>query len=129
MQPRTKALFRGLGKAATACGAGEVYSTMVENRIAAVRATVDAVKGRMPVVAGVAQPHARPQVSIMKSAMEMVGLHGGPVRPPLCDTRAEDVADLRKADAVVRGLRVTRQLVRKMENIRSQFMETPSTLL
>ena len=36
------------------------------------------------------------EVSIMKSAMEMVGLHGGPVRPPLCDTRAEDVADLRK---------------------------------
>ena len=36
------------------------------------------------------------EVSIMKSAMEMVGLKGGPVRPPLCDTRPEDLADLRK---------------------------------
>ncbi len=36
------------------------------------------------------------EVSVMKSAMEMLGMPAGPVRPPLENTRPKDVEDLRK---------------------------------
>jgi 5-dehydro-4-deoxyglucarate dehydratase len=35
------------------------------------------------------------EVSVMKRMMEMIGLAGGPVRPPLADLRAEDLQTLR----------------------------------
>lgn len=34
------------------------------------------------------------EVAVMKSAMEMLGMKAGPVRPPLENTRAKDLADL-----------------------------------
>jgi 5-dehydro-4-deoxyglucarate dehydratase len=36
------------------------------------------------------------EVAVMKSAMEMIGRKAGPVRPPLMNTRQQDMADLRK---------------------------------
>jgi 5-dehydro-4-deoxyglucarate dehydratase len=36
------------------------------------------------------------EVSVMKSAMEMLGMPAGPVRPPLENTRPKDLADLSK---------------------------------
>jgi 5-dehydro-4-deoxyglucarate dehydratase len=36
------------------------------------------------------------EVAVMKSAMEMLGMPAGPVRPPLENTRPKDVEDLRK---------------------------------
>lgn len=36
------------------------------------------------------------EVSVMKEAMEMLGMRAGPVRPPLRDCRQEDLADIRK---------------------------------
>ena len=36
------------------------------------------------------------EVSVMKEAMEMLGKPAGPVRPPLVNTRAQDVEDVRK---------------------------------
>src|SRR5262249_53936212 len=36
------------------------------------------------------------EVSVMKEAMEMLGIPAGPVRPPLTRCRPQDVADLRK---------------------------------
>lgn len=36
------------------------------------------------------------EVSAVKSAMEMIGKPAGPVRPPLTNTRQQDMADLRK---------------------------------
>jgi 5-dehydro-4-deoxyglucarate dehydratase len=36
------------------------------------------------------------EVAIMKEAMEMVGHRAGPVRPPLCNCREQDVEDLRR---------------------------------
>jgi 5-dehydro-4-deoxyglucarate dehydratase len=35
------------------------------------------------------------EVAAMKAAMEIIGLPAGPVRPPLCNCTAKDVADLR----------------------------------
>jgi 5-dehydro-4-deoxyglucarate dehydratase len=35
------------------------------------------------------------EVSAMKAMMDMIGLVGGPVRPPLVDLRAEEVTSLR----------------------------------
>ncbi|MBI1898482.1 MAG: 5-dehydro-4-deoxyglucarate dehydratase [Acidobacteria bacterium] len=35
------------------------------------------------------------EVSVMKAAMEMLGMPAGPVRPPLHDCREKDIADLR----------------------------------
>jgi len=40
------------------------------------------------------------EVSVMKLAMEMLGMPAGPVRPPLCEVRPQDVEDLRKIIAV-----------------------------
>lgn len=36
------------------------------------------------------------EVSVMKEAMEILGKPAGPVRPPLVDTRPQDVEDVRK---------------------------------
>ena len=36
------------------------------------------------------------EVAVMKSAMEMLGMPAGPVRPPLMNTRPQDVADLKE---------------------------------
>jgi 5-dehydro-4-deoxyglucarate dehydratase len=35
------------------------------------------------------------EVAVTKTAMELLGLTAGPVRPPLANMRPEDVADLR----------------------------------
>ncbi len=43
------------------------------------------------------------EVSVMKAAMEMLGIPAGPVRPPLTECRAQDVEDLRKLVAVYRA--------------------------
>ena len=40
------------------------------------------------------------EVAVMKLAMEMLGMPAGPVRPPLCEVRPQDVEDLRKIIAV-----------------------------
>jgi len=40
------------------------------------------------------------EVSVMKEAMEMMGISAGPVRPPLTKCRQQDVADIRKIVAV-----------------------------
>src|SRR6266849_2421213 len=42
------------------------------------------------------------EVSVMKEAMEMLGIPAGPVRPPLTKCRPQDVEDLRKVVAVYR---------------------------
>ena len=42
------------------------------------------------------------EVSVMKEAMEMLGISAGPVRPPLNKCRPQDVEDLRKIVAVYR---------------------------
>ncbi|MBK9166625.1 MAG: 5-dehydro-4-deoxyglucarate dehydratase [Bryobacterales bacterium] len=44
------------------------------------------------------------EVSIMKEAMEMLGMPAGPVRPPLSDCRPQDVEDLRKLMDVYRDV-------------------------
>jgi 5-dehydro-4-deoxyglucarate dehydratase len=36
------------------------------------------------------------EVSVMKEAMDMLGMVGGPVRPPLMNVREHDIADIRK---------------------------------
>ena len=36
------------------------------------------------------------EVTVMKAAMEMLGMPAGPVRPPLCAMRAQDREDLAK---------------------------------
>jgi 5-dehydro-4-deoxyglucarate dehydratase len=36
------------------------------------------------------------EVSVMKEAMEILGMPAGPVRPPLVDTRPQDIEDVRK---------------------------------
>jgi 5-dehydro-4-deoxyglucarate dehydratase len=43
------------------------------------------------------------EVSVMKEAMEMLGMPAGPVRPPLTKCRPQDVADLRKLVEVYRA--------------------------
>lgn len=43
------------------------------------------------------------EVAVTKTAMEMLGMTAGPVRPPLANMRPEDVADLRVAMEVYRG--------------------------
>ena len=43
------------------------------------------------------------EVAVMKSAMELLGMRAGPVRPPLMNTRQEDLADLRKLMDVYRA--------------------------
>ncbi|MDQ6705948.1 MAG: 5-dehydro-4-deoxyglucarate dehydratase [Acidobacteriota bacterium] len=45
------------------------------------------------------------EVSVMKEAMEILGMPAGPVRPPLIDCRPEDVADIRKLMDVYAGMR------------------------
>ena len=35
------------------------------------------------------------EVSVMKEMMNLAGLAGGPVRPPLANMRAEDLAELK----------------------------------
>jgi len=35
------------------------------------------------------------EVAAMKAAMEILGMPAGPVRPPLVDCTAQDIADLR----------------------------------
>src|SRR6266550_2142486 len=42
------------------------------------------------------------EVSVMKEAMEMLGMPAGPVRPPLTKCRPQDVEDLRKLVVVYR---------------------------
>jgi len=42
------------------------------------------------------------EVSVMKDAMEILGMTAGPVRPPLMNTRPADVADLRELMGVYR---------------------------
>ncbi len=42
------------------------------------------------------------EVAVMKTAMEILGMPAGPVRPPLANTRPEDVADVEKLMAVYR---------------------------
>ena len=43
------------------------------------------------------------EVSVMKEAMEMLGMPAGPVRPPLTKCRPQDVEDLRKLVEVYRA--------------------------
>src|SRR6266571_1182286 len=43
------------------------------------------------------------EVSVMKEAMEMLGIAAGPVRPPLTKCRPQDVEDLRKLVEVYRA--------------------------
>lgn len=43
------------------------------------------------------------EIAVTKTAMEMLGITAGPVRPPLANMRPEDVADLRDVVAVYRG--------------------------
>ena len=38
------------------------------------------------------------EVAVMKAAMEILGHRAGPVRPPLCNCRKQDVEDIRKPD-------------------------------
>jgi 5-dehydro-4-deoxyglucarate dehydratase len=42
------------------------------------------------------------EVSVMKDAMEILGMTAGPVRPPLMNTRPADVADVRELMGVYR---------------------------
>jgi 5-dehydro-4-deoxyglucarate dehydratase len=42
------------------------------------------------------------EVAVMKTAMEILGKPAGPVRPPLANTRPEDVPDIEKLMAVYR---------------------------
>ena len=44
------------------------------------------------------------EVSAMKTAMEMIGKPAGPVRPPLTNTRQQDMDDLRKVLDAYRGV-------------------------
>ncbi len=44
------------------------------------------------------------EVAIMKEAMEMLGIPAGPVRPPLCPCRPQDLEDLRKLMDVYRDV-------------------------
>ena len=36
------------------------------------------------------------EVTVMKEAMEILGMSAGPVRPPLVNCRPEDIEDIRK---------------------------------
>ena len=45
------------------------------------------------------------EVSVMKAAMEILGMPAGPVRPPLIDCRPADVADIRKLMEVYADMR------------------------
>ena len=36
------------------------------------------------------------EVSAMKSCMDILGIYGGPVRPPLVDCKPNDIEDLRQ---------------------------------
>ena len=45
------------------------------------------------------------EVSVMKLAMEMLGMPAGPVRPPLSEVRPQDIEDLRKIVAVYQECR------------------------
>jgi len=45
------------------------------------------------------------EVSVMKDAMEMLGMPAGPVRPPLMNTRQEDLADLRALMEIYKEVR------------------------
>jgi 5-dehydro-4-deoxyglucarate dehydratase len=42
------------------------------------------------------------EVAVMKTAMEILGMPAGPVRPPLANTRPEDVPDIEKLMEVYR---------------------------
>jgi 5-dehydro-4-deoxyglucarate dehydratase len=44
------------------------------------------------------------EVSAMKTAMELIGKPAGPVRPPLTNTRPQDVDDLKKVMAAYEGM-------------------------
>jgi 5-dehydro-4-deoxyglucarate dehydratase len=44
------------------------------------------------------------EVAAMKTAMEMIGKPAGPVRPPLVNTRQQDIADLRKVMDAYHGM-------------------------
>lgn len=44
------------------------------------------------------------EVSAMKTAMELVGKPAGPVRPPLTNTRPQDIDDLKKVMAAYEGM-------------------------
>ncbi len=46
------------------------------------------------------------EVSMIKEAMEMLGMTAGPVRPPLMNSRPKDLEDLRKVIEVYRELQV-----------------------
>ncbi len=48
------------------------------------------------------------EVSVMKSLMDLLGLAGGPVRPPLANLRPEEVESLRASAAGVEGGRFDR---------------------
>jgi 5-dehydro-4-deoxyglucarate dehydratase len=42
------------------------------------------------------------EVSVMKAAMDVIGLAGGPVRPPLSNVTERDLTDIRKLMEVYR---------------------------
>ena len=44
------------------------------------------------------------EVAVMKQAMELLGHRAGPVRPPLCNCRPQDVADLQRLMEVYRDV-------------------------
>jgi 5-dehydro-4-deoxyglucarate dehydratase len=44
------------------------------------------------------------EVAVTKAAMEMLGRRAGPVRPPLCNLRREDEADLQRVLEVYRDV-------------------------
>jgi len=47
------------------------------------------------------------EVAVMKTAMEILGMPAGPVRPPLANTRPEDVPDIEKLMEVYRYAEAT----------------------
>jgi 5-dehydro-4-deoxyglucarate dehydratase len=49
------------------------------------------------------------EVAVTKEAMEMLGHRAGPVRPPLCKCREQDVQDLRKLMQVYRDVIESRE--------------------
>src|SRR5438445_143221 len=99
-------------------GTGEMYSLTPSEHEEVVKATLDEVRGRIPVIAGTGfnqqmaelmrlmNDYVIPlyalrsrrrgyEVSAMKAMMNLAGLAGGPVRPPLPNLRPEEVTEVK----------------------------------
>jgi len=86
--------FRGL---VAGGGTGELDSLTPQEVEQVVRVTVEAVHGRMPVVAGAGYSAAIAADMARRSETTLTfwGMPAGPVRPPLTNCLARDIADLR----------------------------------